>query len=116
MCVCTLNLGSVFTLPFVYHWSVCAAVNIRQQLDLRVGGPPRPPQTVHQNGTEWRNSGPRTRRQERDATSALTPKPPEQGRLTGSMLTGNGWRPPTHISSLLLADYGNQSSYTGDKH
>lgn len=39
MCVCvcmsTLNLGSVFTLSLVYHCSVCAAVNIRQQLDLR---------------------------------------------------------------------------------
>lgn len=35
VCVCTLNLGSVFTLPFVYHCSVCVAVNIRQQLNLR---------------------------------------------------------------------------------
>lgn len=33
--VCPTNLGSVFTLPFVYHCSVCAAVNIGQQLDLR---------------------------------------------------------------------------------
>lgn len=32
--VCPASLGSVFTLPFVYHCSVCAEVNIGQWFDL----------------------------------------------------------------------------------
>lgn len=71
VCVCTLNLGSVFTLPFVYHCSVCVAVNIRQQLNLRGWQTSASPTDCSPEG---KNSRPEAPREDRDVTSTPTLK------------------------------------------